>query len=154
MTDDEFYAVADEFVGDRDALFGIGTVIADVQLDLLAEDAARGIDVFDRLLGPVLELGAERRTAAGEGAGDAKLDLCRSGIRESKAKTEGQGKREPLSHSFHLWMKTGRHSPASRRNGLMSRFKPETRGIVIQILASPRLPYRRGGAIGTGPHAH
>jgi len=118
MTDDEFYAVADEFVGDRDALFGIGAVIADVQLDLLAEDAASGIDVFDRLLGPVLELGAERRTAAGEGAGDAKLDLRRSGIRESKAKTEGQGKREPLSHSVHLWMKTGRH--IQRRAGMAS----------------------------------
>ena len=94
MTDDEFYAVADEFVGDRNALFGIGAVIADVQLDLLAEDAAGGIDVFDRLLGPVLELGAERGAAAGEGAGDAKTQgaaprSCRSESRCLIVSTSG-----------------------------------------------------------------
>ena len=72
--------------------FGIGAVVADVQLDLLAEDAAGGVDVFDRLLGAVLELRAEGGAAAGERAGDAQLDLGRSGTRESKAKTEGQGR--------------------------------------------------------------
>ena len=56
---DEFDAVADELVGDRDALLGIGHVVADDERDLLAEDAAGGVDVLDRLLGAVLELRAE-----------------------------------------------------------------------------------------------
>ena len=119
MADDEFHAVADELVGDRDAFLGIGAVVADEKLDLLSKDAAGGIDVFDRLLGAVLELGAERGATAGDRAGDAQLDLRRSGIRESKAKTEGHAKREPLSHSVHLCMKTGRPISASRRNSLM-----------------------------------
>jgi hypothetical protein len=35
----------------------------------------------------------------------------------------------------------------------MIRFKPQLDGNVIQILAFARLPYRRGDASETGPHA-
>ncbi len=105
MADDEFHAVADEFVGDRDAFFGIGAIVADEELDFLSQNAAGGVDVLNRLLDAVLELCAEGGAAPGDRAGDAQLDLCRSGIRESKAKTEGEAEREPLSHSVHLWMK-------------------------------------------------
>ena len=52
MTDDELDAVAGELVGDRDALLGIGGVVAEVKLDLLAEHAAGGIDVGGRLVAP------------------------------------------------------------------------------------------------------
>ncbi len=64
MADDEVDALAEELVGDGDALARIGGVVADEQLDLLAVDAAGGIDVGDGLLDAVLELGAEGRVRA------------------------------------------------------------------------------------------
>ena len=75
-------------------------------MNLLSENAAGGVDVLDRLLGAVLELRTEGGAAAGERAGDAQLDLRRSGICESKAKTEGEAEREPLSHCVYPWVKT------------------------------------------------
>src|SRR5262249_30944585 len=105
MADDEFDAIADEFVGDRDAFFRIGAIVADENLDFLSQNAAGGVDVLDRLLDAVLELRAEGGAAPGDRAADAQLDLRRSVIRKNKAKTEGEAKREPLSHSVHLWMK-------------------------------------------------
>ena len=50
--------------------------------DLLAEDAAGGVDVLDRLFDAVLELRAEGGAAAGDRAGDAHLDLGRRGVCE------------------------------------------------------------------------
>ena len=82
VADDELHAVADELVGDRNAFLGIGAVVADATRDLLAEDAAGGVDVGDRLLGAVLELRAEGGAAAGDRAGDAHLDLGRRGARQ------------------------------------------------------------------------
>ena len=61
VADDELDAVADELVGDRDALLGIGDVVADLERDLLAEDAAGGVDVVDGLLGAVLAAARRRR---------------------------------------------------------------------------------------------
>ena len=45
VTNHELDAVADELVGDRDALLRIGDVVADLELDLLAIDAAGCVDV-------------------------------------------------------------------------------------------------------------
>src|SRR5690348_10682255 len=75
MADDELDAGRGELVGDRDALPRIGGIIADGHPDLLLQDAARRIDVGDGLLGAVLELRAERGVLAGEGTGEAELDL-------------------------------------------------------------------------------
>src|SRR5262249_61211111 len=108
VADDEFHAVADELVGDRDAFFRIGAIVADENLDLLAKNAAGGVDVCDRLLDSVLELRAEGGAAAGDRSGDPKLDLRRSAVRESKAEAEGQTKREPVFHRVHLWMRAGK----------------------------------------------
>ena len=60
VADDEFDAVADEFVGDRDALLGIGNVVALLDVDLLAEDAAGLVEVVRRLADAVGQLRAER----------------------------------------------------------------------------------------------
>jgi hypothetical protein len=49
MTNDEFDAKACELVGDRDGFARIGHVVADRHRDLLAQDAARSIDVGDGL---------------------------------------------------------------------------------------------------------
>ena len=47
MPDDIAYAVGDEFVGDRNALLRVGDIIADRDSELLAEDAAVGVDALD-----------------------------------------------------------------------------------------------------------
>src|SRR5262249_56790103 len=104
--DDECDAAADELVGDRNAFLRIGAIVADETLDFLSQNAAGSVDVLHRLLDAVLELRAEGGAAAGDRSGDAQLDLRRSVIRKSKAKTEGEAEREPLSHSVHLWMNT------------------------------------------------
>ncbi len=62
-----FTPSAGELVGDRHAFLRIAAVVADAELDFLAEDAARRVDVIDRLLDALLELGAEGRAAAGQG---------------------------------------------------------------------------------------
>src|SRR5262249_52140048 len=105
VADDELDALADELVGDRHALLGIGAVVADGHGgdDLLTEDAAGGIDVRDRLVDAVLELRAEGGAAAGDRAADAEFDLRGGVVRESQAKAEGEAEREPLSHSVYLW---------------------------------------------------
>ena len=46
-------------VGDRHCLLRIAGVVADIEIELLAEHAAGGVDVLDRHLGAVLHLRAE-----------------------------------------------------------------------------------------------
>ncbi len=76
MSDDELDAVSDELVGDRDALLRVGNVVADDELDLLAIDAAGGVDVGCGLLGALLELCAEGSVRTGERTGNADQDVC------------------------------------------------------------------------------
>src|SRR5712692_7323935 len=118
MADDEFHAVAHELVGNRHAFLRIGAIVADEDLDFLPENAAGGVDVLDRLLGAVLELRAERGASAGDRAGDPQLDLRRSRICESKAKTEGEAEREPFFHGVYLWMETVGGVCASLRDSI------------------------------------
>ena len=95
MADHEVDAVAEEVVGDGDALARIGGVVADGQLDLLAVDAAGGIDVGDGLLGAVLELRAEGRVGARHRPRHAQLQLCRSAVtagEHSDARERQRGK--------------------------------------------------------------
>ena len=60
--------------------------------DLLAEDAAGGVDVGDRLFDAVLDLRAEGGVRAGDRAGDADLDLGlrRAGQGDGKAEREAE----------------------------------------------------------------
>jgi hypothetical protein len=75
MTDDELDAGAGKAVRDRDALPRVRGVVADGHRDLLPENAARRVDIGDRLLGAVLELRAEGCILTGEGTGKAEPDL-------------------------------------------------------------------------------
>ena len=84
MADDELDAVADELVGHRHALLRIGHVVALLELDLLAEDAAGLVDVVDGLLCRC-ELRPESRVGPGDRAGDADLDLGAGRPREEDA---------------------------------------------------------------------
>ena len=98
VADDPLHAVGDELVRDRDALLRIRDVVADDDLDLLAVDAAGGVDVLGRLLGAVLELGAERRVRPGDRPADADLDLRVGRARESKTETERNAGQQHFLH--------------------------------------------------------
>ena len=62
-------------VGDGDGFLRIAAVVLDRELELLAHDAAGGVDVGDRLLGAGLHLRAERGVVAGHRAGGGDLDV-------------------------------------------------------------------------------
>ena len=70
--------------------FGSETSSPTDELDLLADDAAGGVDVLDGLLGAVLELRAEGGVRAGDRAGDADLDLRlrRAGERDGRGRAQ------------------------------------------------------------------
>jgi hypothetical protein len=57
-------------VGDGDGLFRIAGVVADFELQLLAEDAALGVDVGDGHLGALADLVTRRGVLTGHRAGD------------------------------------------------------------------------------------
>ena len=100
MADDEFHAVTDELVRDRHALLRIGHVVAVAHGDLLAHDAARGVDVFDRLVGAVLQLRAEGGVRAGERTGNAHLDLglCAAGEGDCRAESKTESRNSLHTH--------------------------------------------------------
>ena len=96
MTDHESHAIADELVGHRTALLGVAGVVADFQVDLLAKDAACGVDVEHRLLGAILQLRAKSRVRAGHWAADAHDDLR---LRDAGQQNRGQNARQKsVSH--------------------------------------------------------
>ena len=66
VADHELDAVADEFVGDRHALLRVGNVVALLEGDLLAENAAGLVDVLNGLRRALYELGAEGGVRAGD----------------------------------------------------------------------------------------
>src|SRR5450432_2593360 len=88
MADDELDAVANEFIGDRDALFRVGNVVALLNFNLLAENAALGVKVGGGLLDARGELRPERSVRPGNRPGDANLDL--SARRAGKSETGGK----------------------------------------------------------------
>ena len=60
MPGDEDDAVARQLTGERHRLIGVAEVVAHDELDLLAEDAALGVEILDRHLGAALD--TARRT--------------------------------------------------------------------------------------------
>ena len=92
MADHELDPVADELVGDRHALLGIGHVVADLDLDLLPQNAAGLVDVLGRLLDALHELRAESRVGAGDRARDPQLDLSLGGPGEPKRERNRHGR--------------------------------------------------------------
>src|SRR5262249_16605333 len=75
VADDELHAVGGELVCDGHAFLGVSAVIPDAHHELLAQNAAGGIDILDRLLNAVLELGPEGGAAAGDRAAYGEFDL-------------------------------------------------------------------------------
>ena len=98
MADDELDAVADEFVGDRHALLGVGHVVAQLDFDLLPEDAAGLVDVLGRLLDALGQLRAEGRVGPGDRSRDADLDLRVRRAGEQKRQRDGNGLQKDGPH--------------------------------------------------------
>ena len=101
MTVDEDDLLVDELVGDRDGLLGVAGVVADLQDQLLAVDAALGVDVLHRHLGTVLHLHTEDGVLAGErpGDGDHGVGPCR----HRRGGGERRGAQEEQRESTHPW---------------------------------------------------
>ena len=79
---------------------GIAAVVADEQLDLLAEDAARALMSATACSTPFLQLRAEGGAAAGHRAADADLDLGRGRCRRSAtARPNARAERIPFLHN-------------------------------------------------------
>ncbi len=91
MTDHEVHALADERVGHRAALLGIARVVADHEIDLLAVEPARRVEVVDRLLHALLELRAEHRVLPGQRTGDADLELLLTAAGRERQGGEDRG---------------------------------------------------------------
>jgi len=75
VPDDEGNPHTRHFLGNRHCLLWIAGVVADLQLELLAEHAAPCIDVGDREIGAVLELLAEARLRSGHRPDDSNTDI-------------------------------------------------------------------------------
>ena len=75
MPGDEGHAVAHQLASERHGLIGIAEVVADDQLDALAEDSAVGVKIFDREFGAALILLAKPCISAGHRTGHANPDL-------------------------------------------------------------------------------
>ena len=74
MAGDERHAVAGHLVGDGDRLLRIAGVVADIEIELLAEHAAGGVDVVDGHLAAIRHLRAEGGILTGDRADDGDRD--------------------------------------------------------------------------------
>ena len=91
MAGDEGHFLAGHLVRDGDGLAGVAGVVADVEHELLAHDAAGLVDIGDGLFGAGLHLGAGGGVVAGHGTDGGNLDLRISGTRGER---NGRGGKE------------------------------------------------------------
>ena len=75
MPSDEGHAIADQLASQRHGLIGIAEVVADDQLDALAEDSAVGVKIFNGEFGAALILLSEPGISAGHRTAHANPDL-------------------------------------------------------------------------------
>ena len=75
MPGHEYHTFGNQLVGNGHRLFRIAGIVADDQLDFLAQNAACGIDVLDRHFAAALELFAEGSILAGDRADGGDLDF-------------------------------------------------------------------------------
>jgi hypothetical protein len=79
MPDHEWNPHAGHLLGDRHRLLRIAGIVADLELQLLAKQTARRVDIGDRELGAVLELRTEARFRPRHRAHHGNADLLRHG---------------------------------------------------------------------------
>ena len=95
MPGDEDGAIARQLACERHRLIGVAGVVADDQLDALAQDAALGVEVLDRHPGGALVLLAEPAHRAGHRAGDRDPDLGLGG-RGAKGRSQRSGRAQTI----------------------------------------------------------
>jgi hypothetical protein len=141
MPGHERHLLAGEFLADRARLLRIAGIVADFELELLAEHAALGVDVGDGGFGAVLQLRAERRVLARHRPRDADGDLlcggrsaeCEPG--ERKTCREQNSIKTQLIHGVLPLMTM--LMPRDRR---AARVKPDAGRILSGISASHQRP--------------
>ena len=116
MPVDEDDTLPHQIVRHLDGTRGIALIIADDQPQLLAENAALGVHVGDRLLGAAPQLLAEGRQVAGHRAGNADHDFIARRLRllaqdapppaqaDSSSGNGDQGQREMNASSYRFPM--------------------------------------------------
>ena len=112
MTVDEDHALGDEVVGDGNGLLRIAGVVADFELELLAEHAARSVDVGNRLLGASLELDAEGGVVAGDRTGGSNRDVGVRHARQRGRERHNSARHEKLLHANYSTVLIGDQFPA------------------------------------------
>ena len=98
MADHELDAVADEFVGHRHALLGVGNVVAHFDFDLLPQNAAGLVDVFGGLLDALSQLSAEGRVGSRDRSGDGEFELRVGSASEQQRQGDGHGLQNGCPH--------------------------------------------------------
>src|SRR6516162_9016976 len=98
MSVHEFDVEAGQAVGDGDRLLRVADIVLDIELDLLAVDAARRVDRLDAGLGAVLELLADGRDRPGEGSGNRNGDVLSARRRPCKAEPCSDRRGKPGSY--------------------------------------------------------
>src|SRR5215469_3251603 len=98
VADDKLHAVGNEIVGNGNALFRIGDVVAELDGQFVAKHAAGGIDVGGGLFDAVFHLCAGRGIWPGDWAGDPEFYLGGGGLRERKRKAQGDAERGDPFH--------------------------------------------------------
>jgi hypothetical protein len=105
MAGDQRHAFRRHLVGDRDRLLRIAGIVADIEIELLAEHAARGVDILDGKLGAVLHLRAEGgiltrdRADDGDRRGVALFASAASGAQRGQS----EGCEQP-GHTLHCYL--------------------------------------------------
>jgi hypothetical protein len=98
MADHKRDAVTDKLVCHRYALLGVGNVVTHFDLDLLPQDTASLVDVFDGLLDALGQLSAEGRVGSRDRSGDREFDLRLRCASEQQRQGEGHGLENGCSH--------------------------------------------------------
>ena len=105
MAGDERHALSGHLIGDRHRLLRVAGVVAHIEVERLAQHAARGVDVRDSELGAVLHLLPERGILTRDRADDrdrrgvALLAPAASGARGGQS----EGCEQP-GHTLHCYL--------------------------------------------------
>ena len=104
MSGDQRHAFGGHLVGDRHGLFRVAGVVADIEIKLLAEHAAGGVDVLDGKLSAVLHLLTEGGILTRDRADDG--DRRRVALLATTASGQGgqsEGCEQP-GHTLHCYL--------------------------------------------------
>jgi hypothetical protein len=91
VTNNEFHAIGNELVGNRNTLLWIGSIVTKNDFDLFTIDATGSIDVSSSLFSALLKLGTESSVRASQWTGNTNLDICPCGAAEGDHRCQRNG---------------------------------------------------------------